>query len=224
MWVLITTAGGSKRFKAEGYTKSKALLNLRSPEGVEDLMINHVRRSIPEGHNILIAHTEKYFPLQPHDFRVYLPSTVGQADTILQTLAELPPDKPIIVLDCDTILEQRDIKVLIDSLQIYDVTLAVTETFDPNASRVDQVPFPTLFVEKEPLSQWGIIGARGFSDIGLLTYALQRTMGECRHDGTEPYLSMAMNHYTGSKFAHVIDTYVDLGTPERVRNAGWEIL
>jgi len=226
MWIVIPAAGESKRFRAEGWLVRKPLIVLKSPEGEEDFMVNFVKRSIPPTlqHSLVIAHKENYFPLGPYDYQLHIYKTTGQADTILQVLRELPRDEEVVILDCDTVLEPADVKIIADFLQVYDVTIAVAETFDPNASRVDSVPFPTRFVEKEPISQWGIIGARGFKNIGLLIEALEKTVAECAAAGIESYLSMAINHYPGRSFAHVITKYVDLGTPERIKEAGWEIL
>jgi len=208
--VIIPSAGRSQRFIDAGYVVPKSLLQLKAPDGKIGTMVDFVKDSVPKGLEIdVIYHLEK---------------TIGQADTVYQSLKDFPVDDSCLILDCDTILKTTDIQKLIDLLEIYDVSLAVAETFDPNASRVDQIPFPTRFVEKENISQYGIIGARAFKNIGLLSIALKRTMDRCAIRSAEPYLSMAINHYPGTKFAHLITQFTDLGTPQRIKESEWEIL
>ena len=210
LWVVIPAAGKSQRFIDAGYLTPKPLLRLEAPDGKIGPMIEFIKDTVPKGLEIIeILHLEK---------------TVGQADTVYQGIKDLPSDDSCLILDCDTLLQTIDIQKLISLLGIYDMSLLVAETFDPNASRVDQIPFPTRFVEKEPISQFGIIGARAFKDIGFLTLALKRTLDRCAIRSTEPYLSTAINHYPGTKFAHLITEYVDLGTPQRIKEAGWEIV
>ena len=206
LWVVIPAAGESRRFKEAGYKTPKPLLHLRNNHGNVDTMINFVKDSIPMGLDVIDV--------------LRLEKTIGQADTVYQTVKNLPFIDSVLILDCDIILRIGDIEHIIEMLNSFDVVMAVTETFDPNASRVNQIPFPTRFVEKETISQYGIISARAFRSCGVLTAALKRLLDECE---TEPYLSTAMNYYPGTKFAHLITEYVDLGTPQRIKEAGWEI-
>jgi len=227
IWTVIPAAGESKRFREAGYSMPKPLLRIKSPAGEEAYMVQHVIADLPSWlrAGVVIAlpsHLDK--PIDLEERTISIPHTIGQADTVYQAIKTLPDNDLVLVLDCDMILKSEDILKLVELLNIYDVTVAVTETFDPNASRVDQVPFPSRFVEKEPISKWGIVGARAFKSAAVLSVALERTFDRCTARHQEPYLSMAMNPYPGSKFAHVITDYIDLGTPERIKEAGWEIL
>ena len=231
LWVVIPAAGESKRFKDQGYMDPKPLIQLISKTGEYHCMLGFVYESlfpIADVDNLVIAlpggvHLPDTIDDIEHHV-VHIQKTLGQADTIHQALLSLPSEDSVLIQDCDTILKTKDIQFLINSLQVYDMTLAITKTLDPNASRVDRVPFPTRFEEKKPISEWGIIGVRGFNNIGRLRSALGKTLDQCMGHGVEPYLSMAMNEYAGTKFAHKITEYVDLGTPERIKEAGWEIL
>lgn len=220
LYTIIPAAGVSKRFKEAGYETPKPLLYVKSKDGTIASMVAHVVDSAPF-ENCLIG-----LPIgqkQPDDLTgaaVGIKSTTGQADTIYQIVRMLDDDSSILVLDCDMVLLTKDIDKLVEMIKVYDVAIAVTETFDPNSSRVDQVPFPTKFVEKEPISQWGIVGARAFKNAGLLTDALRKTLEWAKALNVEPYLSHAINLYPGTKYAHVITEYQDWGTPERLQQSG----
>ncbi len=228
LWRVVLAAGESKRFKEAGYTTPKPFLRIRDSIGLSMPMIVHVVSNLPPVGDKDFYRTVVALPIgTEYGFgptTKYIETTKGQADTVLQIVKNLPHEDSILVLDCDTILQTKDIQKLIEMNSVYGVTLAVTETFDPNVSRVDQVPFPTMFVEKEPISQYGIIGARCFRSNLLLIEALEEVMKECAETGKEPYLSMALNHYPGTKFALVIDKFEDWGTPERIKESGAEII
>lgn len=222
--IIIPAAGESRRFKDAGYETPKPLLNLRAPDGRIGIMLSHVIRSIPNNlyPGLIVAlpgNVKIPGNLTGHTTPIY--STRGQADTVYQVASKLLPHDRVLVLDCDMILQQEDVAVLVNMLKIYTVTIAVTETFDPNASRVDTIPFPTRFVEKEPISQWGIVGARAFSRADSLVSSLKTLLDSTKE---EPYLSTAINYHPGNKFAHVITKFTDLGTPDRVKENGWKIL
>lgn len=219
-WIVIPAAGESRRFKEAGYMDDKPFLTLADQNDFRALMYQHILFSIPHSVPIKRIVVGTRWELYNLAAAVQIKETKGQADTVYQLVKTLPPDDSVLVLDCDTILKTEDITKLLEFLKVYDMVVAVAETFDPNASRVDQVPFPTRFVEKEPISQWGMISGRGFKSCGDLAYALRQILS----DDDEPYLSTAMNYYPGTKYAHVITEYVDLGTPERIKEAGWKIL
>lgn len=231
VWIVILAAGQSKRFKDVGYTTPKPCLMIRSPRNTRS-MLAHVIDSLPmkywlnSADSIVVGLPVGVDP--PHDLAtdniVRIKKTKGQADTLLQIVKTLPETDSVLVMDCDTILNEDDVSTVINLLNVFDVVTAVIDTFDPNMSRVDSVPFPTYFAEKEPISVHGIVGIRGFKSIGALKIALYATLDICRVNEKEPYATTAMNLYKGKKFAHTIHKFVDLGTPERVRNAGWEIL
>ena len=244
LWIVIPAAGKSQRFIDAGYSISKPLLNLKAPSGKESWMINHVLDTIPPGYPIITAlptglkvdtggltHMQcieivldEVEASKEKHYIQYIEKTLGQADTVYQTIKHIDPNDSVMIVDVDTILDTKDLQTMIEFLQVYDAVIAVATSFDPNASRVDQIPFPTRFVEKQPISQYAIIGARAFKSIGLLTSALKRVLERYEILGQEPFLSVAINHYPGTKYAHQIMGYTDLGTPQAIVDAGWEIL
>lgn len=224
LWAIILAAGKSQRFVDEGYTTPKPLLRLRSKGGAECSMLSHIEDSIPIGlDHIFVVLSEGIE--KPKDFLgrvIKIRDTKGQADTALKAIKqEIDVNKKILLLDCDMILTTYDQIKIVESLDFYNITVAVTETFDPNSSRVDRIPYPTKFAEKEPISQWGIVSARGFSSAKDLELSLQYAISA---EGDKISLSTAMNYHRGSKYAHVITKYIDLGTPQRIEQSGWKIL
>jgi hypothetical protein len=223
--VIILAAGESKRFLDKGFKIPKPLLRIEYM-GDTMSMLAHVQSNIPEGLDILTVLREGMYP--PDDIRgevIHIAETRGQAESLYRVISVMREDRPILVHDCDMLLDVLDIHKLLDMLDHYPVTVAVTETFDPNASRVDKIPYPDIFVEKQPISQWGIVGARGFASHKELTQCIEIELR--RNINTvdyEPYLSEAMNHFGGQPYALQITDYVDWGTPERILESGARIV
>lgn len=225
--VVIPAAGESRRFLDQGYLTPKPFLQVKVGDDSR-MMVEHVINSLSDiiHHSFITVavHDEVYRRITPFVNTCIVSKTIGQADTIYQVVKHFSPEDKVLVLDCDMVLATEDLRYLVDLLGVYDVSIAVTETIDPNSSRVDQVPFPTRFVEKEGISQWGIVGARAFKNAGYLTDALKRVIDRSIGRSVEPYLSTAINHYPGEKYAHVIKNYMDWGTPERLLKSGAHIV
>jgi len=221
LYTIIPAAGQSRRFKDAGYETPKPLLQLKRPDGVIASMVSHVRRSVP-GYVTVGFPVGSKVPSDLISSVVFIKETTGQADTVYQMIRRLPNKTSVLILDCDMVIQRSDIEQVIKFLDVYDTVLAVTETFDPNSSRVNTVPFPTQFAEKEPISQWGIVSVRAFKRADDLSTVLKTVLDNSKN--AEPYLSQALKYLHGTKYAHIITEYVDLGTPERIIEAGWEIV
>jgi hypothetical protein len=218
--VLIPAAGSSLRYAKEGYTEPKQILTIRYNNTIKS-MLAHVEESVRDFGVVIGMKTGVRIPGDLRGMVAEIDETKGQADTISQMLQYVPPASPIIVVDCDMILRAEDILTLDRLVCSYDVAVAVTKTFDPNASRINTFPYPTVFAEKEPISEYGIVGARAFRSAELLRVALAKLLSSTM---TEPYLSTAINFYPGRKIAHEVTSFLDWGTPERLRETGAEIL
>lgn len=221
LWTLIPAAGESRRFKEAGYEIPKPLLKLQSPEGVLKTMLGHVVCSLPNTmrDNVVVALKEGMS--NPTDTRtVWVENSKGQADTVRQVLKTLPESDRLLVLDCDMLLSANAIHEICSVGLVYDGVIGVTQSFDPNASRINKFPFPTFVVEKEPISEWAIISARYFRHIGLLHKAIKNVKA-CYG---EMYLSGVYNFYPNRLIAVNVGSYVDFGTPERVEASGWRIV
>ena len=212
--ILIPAAGRSTRFAAQGYTTPKPFLQIRDRNGVSKRMVDHVADSAP------IGLTHILYPAGA-------PDSSGQAESVLilvnQVLDQLD-DARVLVLDCDMVLPRAVLIVLEKVLSVYSMSVAVAETFDPNASRIDSFPFPRVFAEKQPIGKWGIVGARAFRSARNLKTALEYTISVAKRTGSEPYISEAMNYYPGTAVAIPTDDFQDWGTPERVAASGATIV
>jgi hypothetical protein len=218
--VLIPAAGSSVRYQKAGYSQPKQTLVIRHNRVIKT-MLAHVEDTVI-GFDIMIGLRADSYP--PKDIRgeiIPIEETKGQSDTLFQMVRFVPDGRPVLVLDCDMLLEPADILQLDLLLCSWDVAVAVTKTFDPNASRIDTFPYPTWFVEKEPISEYGIVGARAFRSKSKLYTALSKQLSQTM---TEPYLSTAINFYDGKKIALEINKFSDWGTPERLAESGAEIL
>lgn len=224
LFTVIPAAGKSQRFRDAGYSLPKPYLVIKDKNCVTNRMIGHVITSFPHSLKIIATPSDR-LPLSNYDAMEHaIHQSVGQADTIYQVVKDLPKDSQILILDCDVVLQTRDIERVVGLLNSYDMVMAVAFTFDPNASRIDQIPFPTKFVEKKAISEFGMVSARAFRNAGKLTKALEETLEYCAAAEMEPYLSYAMNEYDGTKYAHLITEYQDWGTPERIAQNGATII
>lgn len=226
-YILIPAAGESRRFRESGYDTPKPFLMIKRDNGLTARMVDHVIAEAPDGEIIVGVKLGYDRSMGPHLGSVALVmSSKGQADTVYQMASGLVrQDAPVMVLDCDMIVPHLDLTKMMELLSVWNAVVAVTKTFDPNASRVNVVPYPTYFAEKEPISAWGIVGARAFKSVRLLRMSLKITLEHCRREDKEPYLSMTLNDLQpGTVFAHQIDNFVDWGTPERVKASGAEIV
>lgn len=228
LWIVIPAAGDSRRFRDVGYMTPKPFLELQHQEGgPTEYMIQFVINSVDvvDPKFLIVIRNDMNLPMSlEHHHVLRIRETIGQADTVYRAVKELPPTDPVMIMDCDMVLQADDIDRILELLKSYDSVIAVAKTFDPNASRIDQVPHPTRFVEKEPISEWGIVGVRAFRSAGLLAYALQRTLARYEEIHREPYLSVAINHIPGTKYAHVVKKFLDWGTPERIKESGFKIV
>lgn len=223
-WAVIPAAGSSRRFAEAGYDKIKPLLRVRRATGENASMLAHVASAVPSGMHIIVV-----LPLGqevPADVAssvqvARVPRTLGQADTVRRVVRDLPPDDGVLCLDCDTLMRREDVGAVVNAvIEQYDVAVAVASCDDPEMSRVDQVPHPTLFVEKCRISRWGMISARAFGSAEELSRVLDEIVEEDERAGVEPYLSGALNRYPGNKFAHEVTWWQDWGTPQKLRSTG----
>jgi MobA-like NTP transferase domain len=226
-WCVIPAAGGSKRFFEAGYKTLKPFLWIKS-DGVSRSMLGHVLATVPDNCEPIIALPAG--AMRPTDAQVELAivtQSKGQADTVYQVVKKLPKDDEVLILDCDTILRKEDLSLIVDKLGLFVAGVAVTKNvLDGNMSRIDNPDNPQIFVEKQFISSWAIIGARAFHCVGYLVDVLERYLVHCKATDQEPHLTPAMNLYEGKKYALIISSihWKDWGTPERIDCSGDIIL
>ena len=228
--VIILAAGDSRRFAVMGYDTPKPFLTI-DYAGQKCSMLGHVLLRVEKFANSVLVVTRMNQELPSDIYNIHCPLdhlqvnfTLGQADTLRKALVGLP-EQSVMVLDCDMLLPEHDLEYLAAATDLYEVAVAVARTFDPNASTVDQIPFPTQFREKECASEWGIVGARAFRSVKHLRAALEEYVVYCGiYLHSEPFLTPAINYIKGKKFAHVVGDYVDWGTPQRLQESGAVII
>ncbi len=223
-WIVMPAAGESQRFKDAGYQTPKHLLRVRYRD-YEGSMLAHVISRVPVVFEVVVGVQER----TQTDWRgetVVIGRTSGQAESVLRTLRDIPEGDSVTVMDCDTLLTQDDIEEVsaLGSRTGYSAAVAVGYDSDLAMSRVDQIPYPTLFAEKRYISPWGMISARAFSEVGELREVLEQVVREHRSAGREPYLSEVLNRYSGLKIAHVVHDWTDWGTPEKLHKSGAEVI
>jgi molybdopterin-guanine dinucleotide biosynthesis protein A len=214
---IILAGGGSERFRTNGHTTPKPLLNVEF-NGVTRSMIEHVAATVP-GELVQVWALPDWCPCPPGVPKVNIKDSVSQVDTLIQTLRKFPlHEQSVLLLDCDTVLDPRDLLRVWRSAteHAYRSSVAVTRSDDPNMSRVDSVPFPSRFVEKQLISPWGIVSARAFSN------------AECLRLVTSPHfvdLAQVLNAYPGERHAVELERpWLDWGTPERLERTGARIV
>jgi hypothetical protein len=224
LWTLIPAAGSSERWRAAGFEKPKALLSVRLG-GLTMPMWQHVGIAA----SLLSQHTLVGLPPDCDTWGnditegILVGRTRGQAETVLKMLRIVPRTMRVLVLDCDTLLQTSDLEYMCSRQE--QLIVAVTRSNDPNMSRPDRVPNAQKFVEKQQISEWGVVGARLFRSAHDLANALHWSIAEDARLGREPYLTGAMNLLLGTNHCHDVEgRWIDWGTPERLRASGAEVV
>lgn len=222
MLPIVLAAGRSQRFIDAGYPRPKPFLNILY-KGKECSMLEHVLDTLPADFQPPVIGVPPGFSRfldqegkQRHHKAtlITIEKTRGQADTLYQLVNNIS-DQPILVLNCDILFQTKDLITL--SRREQDLVLAVQSTINPQMSFVDDPHNPKKFVEKIPISSWGISGAWKFSECGPLRAALHQTLLTV---SVEPYLSHSLNLLKGTKGTIIIDPPVDWNTPNSLIASG----
>jgi hypothetical protein len=210
-WLLIPAAGESQRFREHGINTPKPLLTVRSRGGQVCSMLAHVLATAPFTRTIVGLRHPWHLP---EDARgcdvVHIQRTRSHADTVRQMLEHVPPDDAVMIMDCDTIMVPEDLEAM--TAYEADVVIAVARSDDPEMSRVDAVPFPSRFEDKWSDLPYGVISARMFHESGHLKNCLRDTFSD------------TLAHYGQTTRAHLVTSWQDWGTPEKLRATGAEMV
>jgi len=221
--LIVPAAGHSQRFRDAGYTCPKPLLRVKW-QGRTKRMIDW---AIDQFYDVGVSDIHVGLPscLSMFDgqFRgVPIERTMGQADTIMQMIEHCDPYSKIIVADCDVLIDSGILKAISDSRNA-DLIMTVVKSSDPNMSRIDSITSPRRVVEKQPLSEWGIVGTRIFANAEMIRDACHTAL----QDSPAAYLSDVVNAL-GDEQRHwqAVDVgrYVDWGTPEALEQSGARIV
>lgn len=231
-WALIPAAGASVRFRAAGYSAPKPLLQIRHPTLGTQKMLGHVVDSIPSELPRLVALPAPYESVARElgCANLGVSKSLGQGHTIAQMCRWLPRDKAILVVNCDVVFAEEDLRRLVSLVRTtvggpgYDMAIATRLSLEPCYSYVSHFPVPTSFHEKDPQPcGHAMSGAWAFSSARELERAYLQAKGEFLAI-REIYLSHAMNFYRGSRLAVLLPEPIDFGTPEAVAACGAEVV
>ena len=218
----MTAAGRSQRFVDAGYLTPKPALEINW-RGTIAHMVSHVVTQIPSEYVAVVTTGAVRLPITWYDVHS-IEKTFGPAETTLLGLRRIQHDGPVVVMDCDTIVLRKDLERLVKALEVSAAAVLVYESDDKNMSRIDEYPYPTVFVEKKRISPWGVVSARGFSSAATLRSCLTQVLEEALTIGREPTMSHVLNRYPGVKRAIEIAEWIDWGTPARVIKSGARIV
>lgn len=218
--ILIPAAGESRRFREAGFSLPKPFLPVEWG-GVVKTMLEHVVDCVPPEYEIVVG--VRVPRRLNRGVAVAVRDTGGQADTVRQMLGHVDAADAVMTMDCDTLVP-FNVAEFAATLSTYRAAVCVADIGHADMSRVDCVPNPSVFVERGAISRWGVVSVRGFDSAGVLSEVLEEVVEEHARSGTEPYLSHALNRYPGVKYAHVINTFHDWGTPDKLRISGARIV
>jgi NDP-sugar pyrophosphorylase family protein len=217
MRAVVLAAGNGERFKSVS-PLPKPFIPIHRPGYGTAMMIEHVLNTIPFGIERYMAVPEMAMLYAPLARYIPIRETRSPVHTLQQVLERMEDDSSLLLLDCDTLVDERDLDRLVYHVMYNGFPCAVAVTSDEtdeNMSRVDTVPHPTRFVEKQMISRWGIVSARAFNSTSRLRQLLQS-----QPDGP---LTPLLGLY-GSCYAYMIRRrWVDWGTPERLVASGAEV-
>lgn len=224
--LIIPAMGASERFRTVS-AKPKALLELRDADS-EESMISRILSRMPPGVEPMVVCPASW----AEEFAGYGVDTVGlswktrgQADTIRYALRLLDlGNEPVLVHNCDVLFSREVIEIV--SLAKRN-TIVVFPDPDPLVEPppygyVDDPWVVARLAEKERLSKWAIAGLWRFGNAKTLLACIEETLS-CVPNELEISLSRVIPKF-GAIRGFPILHHVDLGTPEAVRAAGFEII
>lgn len=229
---IYTFCGNGVRFTDKGFTRPKFLLKLNDNRTI----LEHIMEAItfPEESNIHFIFNEKYrnFELEtlsvienikfPCGFIMdYNSDTTGQAETALIAINQIENDHPIIIMNNDTIIKQRDFKDIGDRL--HSGRACYVDLFEPEI-KTSNFSYAKMYgnsimeiKEKEVISNYASSGLYGFSS-GSFYKELYYTSSFYNN---EKYVSQVIEEAIikdNDVFAHTIyneEQTIILGTPEQ---------
>jgi HAD superfamily hydrolase (TIGR01549 family) len=234
MNIIIPIGGKGERFKNEGYTKPKPLINIFDKPMIfyilDNLNINNddrvyiIYNTLLEKDNFTQIVKNKY----PYiNFIPLFKDTSGAAETLYLGLKGinngLNNSNKNIVLDCDTFYHEDIINIYRNSVHNNAVFYSVKKNENPIYSyiQIDEDRRITAIKEKQKISNNANTGAYCFENIEILCKYCKYILDENIVFNNEPYTSCVINEMikTNNKFYGIElkdSSIVSLGTPSDV--------
>ena len=235
--VIMPMAGEGSRFKKEGWTTPKPLIELNGQPLFKHAISSVVAEGIKLKYSFIVRqeHIDEYkiddgirsFLPEANIFSV-LKTTRGAVETCLMAETAIEDDDAVIVMDCD--LEFRSKKFI----QIIRETLAqpikeanggALVSFESNEPRysyaaLDNKGFVTRTAEKEVISNHALCGAYFFSTGKRFKQIAHQLLDEPEFKKPEYYVSLLYNYLLadGEKVRLApMEEYYSYGTPEELK-------
>ncbi len=202
-------AGEGKRFQEAGYLLPKPFIDMNG-----STMIARVMRSIT--------------PSQPHRWtlldRAAVGRTEGAIDTLLHAQATVPAHHPVLVANCDQIIDTSIDHFIWCCTPHVGVMTFTSQNPAHSYVQTDDIGWMTNIAEKEVISSRAVVGVYYFPTALLLFDYCQRVMdaGTDRLNG-EYYLSAALKLMLEDKVP-MVGVHTDpgtvhmVGTPEQMED------
>ncbi|MCX8958218.1 sugar phosphate nucleotidyltransferase [Erwinia psidii] len=229
---IFTFCGNGVRFTDKGFTRPKFLLKLNDNRTILEHILEAI--TLPEESNIHFLFNTKYRKFEQETLSViekitlpcgftlnYNSDTTGQAETAFIAISQIDNDRPIIIMNNDTIIKQRDFNDIGERL--YSGRACYVDLFEPKIKTSnfsyakkhgDSI---TEIKEKEVISNYASSGLYGFSS-GSFYKELYYTSS---FYNDEKYISQVIEEAiikNNDVFAHTIyneNQTIILGTPEQ---------
>lgn len=229
---IFTLCGNGVRFTDKGFTTPKFLLKLNDNRTI----IEHIMAAMtfPEESNVYFIVNNKYRKFEQEILSViekftlpcgltldYSNDTTGQAETALIAINQINNDLPIIIMNNDTIIKQRDFNNIVKRLR--SGRSCYVDLFEPEI-KTNNLSYAkkhgdliTEIKEKEIISNYASSGLYGFSS-GSFYKELYYTSSFYNN---EKYISQVIEEAIikdNNVFAHKIyneNQTIILGTPEQ---------
>ena len=228
--VVVPMAGLGKRFRDSGVSLPKPLISVdgspmfmravRSLDGLDkDLSFFFIIRKVDEQDHSLgkvITNSISEVTLVQLDS-----PTRGAIETVLKVEAQLDPEAPLLVLDCDIAFRSELFNEFLNSAEYedFDGALMYFDSTDPAYSylSIDEANLITRIVEKQPISSKAVVGAYFFSRARTFLGIGQQIVEQ--FDPTrdkELFLSSAVNELVkaGARMRAIPAYFENFGTPQ----------
>ena len=236
--IIMPMAGEGIRFKKEGWTTPKPLIELRG----KPLFKHAISSVLDEGINLKYSfivrqeHIDTYnidkgiksFQPDANIFSV-LETTRGAVETCLMAESVIADDDAVIVMDCD--LEFRSVKFIeviktILSKPVNQVNGGVLVSFESSEPKysyaeVGEDGLVKRTAEKEPISTHALCGAYFFSSGKRFKEIAHQLLDEPDFKKPEYYVSLLYNYMLQageSVYICPMEQYHSYGTPEELKN------
>lgn len=234
--VIMPMAGEGSRFKKEGWTMPKPLIELNGMPLFKHAISSVTAEGINLKHSFIVRqeHIDEYkidegiksFIPDANIFTV-LKTTRGAVETCLMAETAIADDDAVIVMDCDLEFRSRKFIEIIKeilaqpALEADGGALVSFESDEPRYSyaALDEDGFVTRTAEKEVISNHALCGAYFFSTGKRFKQIAHRLFNEAEFTKPEYYVSLLYNYLLadGEKVRLApMEEYYSYGTPEEL--------